>query len=48
MSGAKVQYNYLLIVQAAKRLGSNKILTLKLETEDYPIVDKVYSILSNA
>ena len=46
VSGAKIHYNYCLVVSAQKRASSGKVYTLKLESENYPVIDKVYSILS--
>jgi hypothetical protein len=45
VGGAKISYNYLIVISAQKR-GKGKVSTLKLESENYPIIDKVYSILS--
>jgi hypothetical protein len=46
VTGSKIHYNYCIVVSAQKRGKSGKVYTLKLESENYPVVDKVYSILS--
>ncbi len=45
VSGSKISYNYLIVI-ASQRTGKSKVQTLKLESENYPIVDKVFSILN--
>ena len=46
---SKVQYKYCIVVHSSKKDMAvvGKAINLKLDCDGYPVVDKVYSILSS-